>query len=160
MRVKRSSGVPSPLQGPPEALGELVEAAEGDLGHQGVAAAEMAVERRRRDAHELGRIGEGETAEPALRDEALRRLDQRLLQIAVMIALPVERGRASAACRVSSCSARRTLKHGRGEEERRSFDATASRRASAWFHASTMRSASDPVRCCRRRVTETLADLP
>ena len=53
MRVKRSSGVPSPWSGAAEALGELREAAERDFGYERVAAAEMAVERRRRDADEL-----------------------------------------------------------------------------------------------------------
>jgi len=84
-------GRPLALQGMAEPLGELREAAEGHLGHERVPAPEMAVEGSGRHAHELGRIGQGEAAKAPLGDEALRSLDQRLLQIPVMIALPVER---------------------------------------------------------------------
>ena len=73
-------------QRPGEALGELVEAAAGDLGDERLAAAEMAVQRRRRDAQELRGVGEREAAEAALGDEAARRLDQRFLQVAVVVA--------------------------------------------------------------------------
>src|SRR5690606_16169854 len=79
------------LKGASEPLAELGEAAEGDFRHQGVAATKMAVEGRRRDADELCRIGEREPAQAPLGDEALRRFDQRLLEVAVVIALPVER---------------------------------------------------------------------
>src|SRR5215207_5949741 len=79
------------LQRPPKPSRQLVVPAEGDLGHERVPAPEMAIERRGRHAHELGRVSQREPADPPFGNEALRRLDQRLLQIAVVAALPVER---------------------------------------------------------------------
>ena len=89
MRVKRSSARAAAAHGAAEPLGEQGEAAPRHFADERVAAAEMAVERRRRDAGEPRRLDQGEAAEPALGDEAPRRLDQRLLEVAVVVALPV-----------------------------------------------------------------------
>jgi hypothetical protein len=99
MRVKRSIGRALAPERPGEAPGELVEAALRDLGHERVAAAEVAVEGGRRHPDELGGVGQREAAEPALGDEAPRGLDQRLLQIPVVIA-PPSPGRSQ--CRIRS----------------------------------------------------------
>ena len=56
------------------------------LGQQFVAVAKMPVGRRRADAGHARGIGEGEPGRALLRDQVERRLQQRLLQIAVVIA--------------------------------------------------------------------------
>ena len=65
---------------------ELLEAALRDAGQQFVAVAEMPVGRGRADAGHARGIGKGETGRALFRDQVERRLQQRLFQIAVMIA--------------------------------------------------------------------------
>ena len=65
---------------------ELLEAAQRDARHQLVAVAEMPIGRRRADAGQARRLGEGEAGRALLGDQLQRRVDQRLVQIAVMIA--------------------------------------------------------------------------
>ncbi len=51
----------------------------------------MPVEGRRGNPHKARGIHQGEAADAALGDEAARGLDQRLLEVAVMVAAPVFR---------------------------------------------------------------------
>src|SRR5262249_40862166 len=71
-----------------EALGEVLEALACHVRHQGIAVAEMAIGRRRADAGLPGRLGKGEAGGTLLRNEVEGGADQRLAQIAVMIAAP------------------------------------------------------------------------
>jgi hypothetical protein len=80
---------PRAAQGRGEALRELRHPPVRDLRHQGLPAAEMPVQGRRADADEPRRVDEGEAADAALGDEAPRRLDQRLLEVAVVVAPPI-----------------------------------------------------------------------
>src|SRR5439155_14884091 len=65
---------------------ELLETALGDARQQLVAVAKMAIGRGGADAGHARGIGEGEPGRALLRDQVERCLQQRLLQIAVMIA--------------------------------------------------------------------------
>ena len=67
---------------------EQLEAAARHIGHQRVAVAEMAIGRRRADPGRARRVGEGEARRPFSRDQLERGADQRLAQIAVVIAAP------------------------------------------------------------------------
>ena len=64
----------------------MLEAALGDVGHQGVAVAEMAVGRGRADAGLARGLGEGEARRALLGNQVEGGVDQRLAQVAVMIA--------------------------------------------------------------------------
>src|SRR5205807_2981891 len=68
-----------------------LEAAQGDIGDQRVAVAEMAVGRSRADPGPARRLGKGKAGRPLARDQIERRLDQRLAQIAVVIAAALPR---------------------------------------------------------------------
>ena len=70
---------------------ELLEAAPRDIGQQLVAVAEMAVGRRRADAGPARGLGEGEARRALLGDQFQRRADQRLLEIAVVVAARTRR---------------------------------------------------------------------
>ena len=74
--------VPSPRQ---RRL-ELLEAAQRHTRHQLVTVAEMPIGRRRADAGKARGLGEGEARRALLGDQLQRGADQRLAQIAVMIA--------------------------------------------------------------------------
>ncbi len=76
------------VPGRAQRLGEAFEAAPRDVGHQRVAVAEMAVRRGGADAGSARGVREGEACRPLLGDEIERRRDERLAQIAVMIAAP------------------------------------------------------------------------
>ena len=65
---------------------ELLETTLGDRGQQFVAVAEMPIGRGGTDAGHARGIGKGEAGRALLRDQPERRLQQRLFQIAVMIA--------------------------------------------------------------------------
>src|SRR6202008_888013 len=65
---------------------ELLEAALGDGGQQFVAVAEMAIGGRGTDAGHARRIGKGEARRAFLGDQVESGLEQRLFQIAVVIA--------------------------------------------------------------------------
>src|SRR5262249_10253187 len=65
---------------------ELLEAALGDGGQQLVAVAKVPVWRRRADAGHARGVGEGEAGRALLPNQVERRLQQRLFQIAVMVA--------------------------------------------------------------------------
>src|SRR5207247_142875 len=65
---------------------ELLKTALGDAGKQFLTVAKMPIGRRRTDAGHPRGVGEGESGRAFLRDQIERRLQQRLLQIAVMIA--------------------------------------------------------------------------
>ena len=80
---RRAAVVPGAV----EPVGEHDEAAAGDLLDQLVAAAEVAVGRRGAHPRDPRRLGEGEAERPALLDQAERRPDQRLAQVAVVVAL-------------------------------------------------------------------------
>src|SRR5262245_21091237 len=71
-----------------EALSEALEALACHVRHQGIAVAEMAIGRRRADAGLPGCLGEGEAGGTLLRNEVEGGADQRLTQVAVMIAAP------------------------------------------------------------------------
>src|SRR5262245_34018580 len=71
-----------------EALSETLEALACHVRHQGIAVAEMAIGRRRADAGLPGCLGEGEAGGTLLRNEVEGGADQRLTQVAVMIAAP------------------------------------------------------------------------
>src|SRR5262245_7244546 len=71
-----------------EALGETLEALARHVRHQGIAVAEMAVRRRRTDAGLPRRLGKREAGGTFLRNEVERGADQRLAQIAMVIAAP------------------------------------------------------------------------
>ena len=79
---------PALVPGGGQALLEVLEAALGDVGHQRVAVAEMAVGRGRADAGLARGLGEGEPRRSLLGNEIQRRADQRLAQVAVMVAAP------------------------------------------------------------------------
>ena len=65
---------------------ELLEAALGDRGQQFIAIAEMPVGRGGADAGHPRGVGKGETGRAFFGDQAKRRLQQRLFQIAVVVA--------------------------------------------------------------------------
>ena len=67
---------------------EQFEPAPRDIGDQRLAVAEMAVGRCRADPGRARCVGKGEPGRPFLRDKAERGVDQRLAQIAVVIAAP------------------------------------------------------------------------
>ena len=71
--------------------GQAVEAPARQFGDKGAAVAEMAVRRGGTDPGRTGEFGEGKAAQTALGDQTQRRLDQRLTQVAVMVALAGER---------------------------------------------------------------------
>ena len=79
---------PAVVPGAAQRALEQLEAAPGDVGEQRVAVAEMPVRRRRADPGPARRVGEGEPGRSLLRDQVERGADQRLAQIAVMIAAP------------------------------------------------------------------------
>lgn len=66
--------------------GKQLEAAAGDIGDQRIAVAKMPIRRGRTDPGRARRIGKGEPARTFLGDQVERGLDQRLAQIAVVIA--------------------------------------------------------------------------
>ena len=67
---------------------EKLEAAPRHIGHQLVAVAEMAIGCRRADAGRTRRFGESEARGPLFGDERESGADQRLAEIAVVIAAP------------------------------------------------------------------------
>ena len=71
-----------------ELLFEALEAALGNIGHQRVAIAEVAVGRGRADAGLARGLGEGEPRRALLGNQIERSVDQRFAQVAVMIAAP------------------------------------------------------------------------
>src|SRR5208337_1810741 len=70
--------------------GEAVEAAQGDFRQQGFGVAEVAIGGRGTDAGQPRRLGDGEAGGAFLGDQRCRGLDQRLAQVAVVIAAPFE----------------------------------------------------------------------
>ena len=68
---------------------EQLETAPRDIGDQRVAVAKMPVGRRRADPGRARRVGKGEPGWAFLRDQVERGVDQRLAQIAVVIAPPL-----------------------------------------------------------------------
>ncbi len=84
------SGRPS-FQAVASRFRQVVEAAPGQFGHQGAAVAEVAIRRGGADPRGPCQLGEGKAAQPALADKAARRFDQRLAQVAVMVAVAGER---------------------------------------------------------------------
>jgi hypothetical protein len=80
----RAAFIPSSCQ----PLLELLKAAASNIRHQRIAVAEVAVGRCRADTGLARRLRKGEPRRPLLGDEIQRRADQRLAQIAVMIAAP------------------------------------------------------------------------
>ena len=87
MRESARRGIgPAVVPGGAQARVEQVEAAPGDLAHQRLAIAEMAIGRGRRHAHEPGGLREAEPLRAALLDQVARRLDQRVLEATVVIA--------------------------------------------------------------------------
>ena len=84
---------------------------------------------------ELGGVGQRESAKAALGNETLRRLDQRLLQIAVVVALSVERAAPMPHRLDSCCSCPSTLE--RAEVSRLGSPALQDEpRVRRWFTAS------------------------
>src|SRR5262245_1006770 len=92
------------IPGRPQALAESFKALARHIRHQGIAVAEMAVGRRRADAGLPGRFGEGETGGTLLRNEVKCSADQRLAQVAVVVA-------ATPAAAVSGPAHKRDLAH-------------------------------------------------
>src|SRR5262245_3408959 len=85
--LKGGKGVGAAIApGAVEMRGELFETAASDIGNQRVAIAEMAIRCSRADPGRAGGIGKGEARRPFLGDQVKRSLDQRLAQVAVMIA--------------------------------------------------------------------------
>src|SRR5262245_43289538 len=76
------------IPGGRQPLLELLKAAASNIRHQRIAVAEVAVGRCRADAGLAGGLCKGETRRPLLGNEVQRRAEQRLAQIAVMIAAP------------------------------------------------------------------------
>src|SRR5262245_2311845 len=76
------------IPGGRQSLLELLKAAARNIRHQRIAVAEVAVGRRRADTSLAGRLRKGDTRRALLGNEVQRRADQRLAQIAVMIAAP------------------------------------------------------------------------
>ena len=70
--------------------GEALETAQRHFRQQRVGVAEMPVRRGGTDAGEPRRLGDGEAGRALLGDQRQRRLDQRLAQIAVMVAAAFE----------------------------------------------------------------------
>ena len=79
---------PALVPGSGETLLEALEAAPGDVGHQRVAVAEMPVGRGWTHAGSARGLGEGEPRRALLGDEVEGGADQRLAQVAVVIAAP------------------------------------------------------------------------
>ena len=87
-RLERDIGIGlAVVPGLLQRIAKQLEAALGDVRHQGVAVAEMAVRRRGADPRRARGIGEGEAGRPLLADQVKRGPDQRLAQIAVVVAL-------------------------------------------------------------------------
>ena len=84
-RMRDGSGRPS-SQARVERGREQLEAAQRDIGHQFVAVAEMPIGRGRTDAGPARGLGKGEAGGTLLRDQFQRGAQQRLLEIAVVIA--------------------------------------------------------------------------
>src|SRR6202453_2391157 len=85
--IQRGEGVGAPaIPGARQRRLELLEAAQSHARHQLVAVAEMPIGRRRTDPGKAGGFGESESGRPLRRDQLQRGADQRLTQIAVMIA--------------------------------------------------------------------------
>ena len=85
--LERGDGVRTPvIPGLRQQRLELLEAALGDAGKQFVAVAKMPVRRGRADAGHARGIGKGEAGRAFFGNQPERRLQQRLFQIAVMIA--------------------------------------------------------------------------
>src|SRR5262249_52864211 len=74
------------VPGTRQRLGELVEAAPRHVDQEIVAVAEMPVRRGRTDARPARGLGEREPGRPLAGDQVERRLDQRLLEVPVMVA--------------------------------------------------------------------------
>ena len=81
----KASGRPS-VPGARQRRLELLEAAQSHARHQFIAVAEMPIGRGRADPGKAGRLGERESGCSLSRDQFQRGADQRLAQIAVMIA--------------------------------------------------------------------------
>jgi len=67
-------------------LAHAAEPALRNIGEQRIAVAEMAVRRRRTDTCRTRRVGKREPSRALLRDQRERRLDQRFLEVAVVVA--------------------------------------------------------------------------
>jgi len=80
---------PTAVPGGGKARSELLKAPPRKFGDQGAAIIEVTIGRGRRNARKLGGFGEGESARAALSDERARRFDQRIAQIAVVVAATV-----------------------------------------------------------------------
>src|SRR5262245_26731311 len=79
---------PPVVPGGSEALGETLKALARHVRHQGITVAEMAIGRRRADAGLPGRLGKCEAGGTFLRNEVESGADQRLAQVAVVVAAP------------------------------------------------------------------------
>src|ERR1051325_3652976 len=90
--LERAEGVrPAVVPGLFKTRGEQLEPAQGDIGDQRVAVAEMTVGRGRTDSGPARRLGKGKAGRALTGDQVKRRLDQRLAQIAVVIAAALPR---------------------------------------------------------------------
>ena len=90
--LERGEGVrPAVIPGAFEMRREQLEAAQRDIGDQRLAVAEMPVWRGRANPRRAGGLGESEPGGALARDQIERRLDQRLPQIAVVIAAALAR---------------------------------------------------------------------
>jgi hypothetical protein len=81
---------PTTVPGRGERHGEPLEPTQRHLGQQCLGVAEMPVRRTRTDPRQPRRFGDREARGTLFGDQRQRRLDQRLAQVAVVIAAPLE----------------------------------------------------------------------
>src|SRR5262245_62171325 len=71
-----------------QTLGKPFKALAGDVRHQSIPVAKVAVRRRRADTGLPGRFGKGETGGALLREEVTSSAGQRVAKVAVVVAAP------------------------------------------------------------------------